>query len=86
MDLTKSKGKMENFTISSGFTAPHGHSGQLGQCPAGWPNTAAFGMAHAPVHARGVVRCTPTCQWLNNDEVFSLAILLGPSTSGNTKN
>jgi hypothetical protein len=57
--LNKSKGKMEKFTISSGFTAAHDHSVLLGQGLAGWPNTAAFGMAHAPAHSQSVRSARP---------------------------
>jgi hypothetical protein len=33
---------MEKPTIPLGLTAAHGHSGQLGRNPTGWPMAAAF--------------------------------------------
>jgi hypothetical protein len=65
--------------------------------PLGWPMLQRMDKARA-VHARhlvtmqcaasvrGVVWCSPVRRWLNGDEVFILAILMGPSTSRNTKN
>jgi hypothetical protein len=51
--------KMKKFTIHTGHTAAHGHSGTLGRGPAAWPKPAAFS---SPCH-RGVTRACPEHVW-----------------------
>jgi hypothetical protein len=60
----------------------------------GWPTPSR--VCSAPAHrvvtmrcatsARGVVQCSPARRRLNGDEAFTPAILMGASTSHNTKN
>jgi hypothetical protein len=62
--------------------------------PLGWPMPSRARVAHArravttrcPAIAHGAVRCSPACRRLNDDDVFTSAILVGPSRSRNMNN
>jgi hypothetical protein len=46
---------MEKWTIPSGLTAAHDHSGLLGQSLASWPMVVGFGWPTPPVHGHNVL-------------------------------
>jgi hypothetical protein len=78
---------MENFTITSGLTATHGHSGSLDRSPVQTTQITAFGQpmlsGARPAHGRcmlttrcassvrGMAQRSPAFRWLILDKVLT---------------